>query len=640
MAEYKTPGVYVEESSQSTPTAAQVPTAIPAFIGYTEKANKRGANLTNEPTYVSSLLEFRDIFGGGYTPTEITVKLDEQKSIANVSFGKKFYMFDSIRMFFANGGSQCCIISVGNYSDEIEKERLSDGLELCKREDLPTMIVIPEAVLLPSKDDCYAVQKEALMLSEKLKDRISILDIYEGFKEFGGKNDCVTDFRVGIGITALQYGAAYYPWLQTTFTTNFSFKNVTFKDVKGKDVALENLVSNSAIINNLKTAIADHTAIRSFISSPFGDNLTIKDKFNKVDNKSLNTKAELNHKISKLKAAAEKLIELRDGLSNNIVKNEVKLKTNPNSIFTTILKSLYSIDLALQTGNFDLTKDFLEIDLSKVAANEDVASITDENEIVKFVNPLLGGLLDNFMKLQGSIRTDAGAIEDQLDKNVFDNVPLYQSAVSEIYKELAKLPPSGAIAGIYSQVDNARGIWKAPANVSLANTVKPWVKIDNDQQESLNVDSIGGKSINAIRSFPGQGNLVWGARTLAGNDNDWRYISVRRLFSMVEKTLKQSTAWAVFEPNVEMTWIRLKAMMNNYLTNLWKAGALVGSTPDEAFSVNVGLGTTMTQVDILEGRLNIEVGMSVVRPAEFIVLKFSHKYESAGGEEGGDAPAE
>ena len=103
---------------------------------------------------------------------------------------------------------------------------------------------------------------------------------------------------------------------------------------------------------------------------------------------------------------------------------------------------------------------------------------------------------------------------------------------------------------------------------------------------------------------------------------------------MAEKTLKQSSAWAVFEPNVEMTWIRIKAMMNNYLTNLWKAGALVGGTPDEAFFVNIGVGSTMTQVDVLEGKMIIEVGMAVVRPAEFIIIKFSHKSAgAAGGEE-------
>jgi len=224
-------------------------------------------------------------------------------------------------------------------------------------------------------------------------------------------------------------------------------------------------------------------------------------------------------------------------------------------------------------------------------------------------------------------------IEDNFDKAVYENVKLYKTAVSKIYDEASKLPTAGAIAGIYAQVDGSRGVWKAPANVSVTNIVKPWVKIDNDQQENLNVDPVGGKSINAIRTFPGQGNLVWGARTLAGNDNEWRYISVRRFFNMAEKTLKQSSSWAVFEPNNELTWVKIKAMMNNFLTNLWKAGALQGATPADAFFVNIGLGSTMTQVDILEGKMIIEVGMAVVRPAEFIIIKFSHKVNEAGGGE-------
>jgi hypothetical protein len=203
--------------------------------------------------------------------------------------------------------------------------------------------------------------------------------------------------------------------------------------------------------------------------------------------------------------------------------------------------------------------------------------------------------------------------------------------VSEINLESRKLPTAGAIAGIYATVDASRGVWKAPANVAVSGVVKPTVKIDNDQQETLNVDLVSGKSVNAIRSFTGQGNLVWGARTLAGNDNEWRYISVRRFFNMVEKALKLSSGWAVFESNDSGTWTRLLSSIGAYLTGLWQAGALVGETAAQAYVVKVGLGSTMTQLDILEGRMIIEVGMAVVRPAEFIIIRFSHMI---GGGEG------
>jgi len=172
-------------------------------------------------------------------------------------------------------------------------------------------------------------------------------------------------------------------------------------------------------------------------------------------------------------------------------------------------------------------------------------------------------------------------------------------------------------------------VWKAPANVSLNNVVEPMVRLDNAHQDDLNVDATSGKSINAIRSFAGKGTLVWGARTLAGNDNEWRYVSVRRFFNMVEESVKKSTYWAVFEPNDANTWVKVRGMIENYLTQKWREGALAGATTRDAFFVRCGLGTTMNAQDILEGRMNVEIGMAVVRPAEFIILKFSHKLQTS-----------
>jgi len=190
------------------------------------------------------------------------------------------------------------------------------------------------------------------------------------------------------------------------------------------------------------------------------------------------------------------------------------------------------------------------------------------------------------------------------------------------------LPMSPIMAGIYAAVDSSRGVWKAPANVAISNVVKPTVKITNQQQEGLNVDT-SGKSINAIRTFAGKGTLVWGARTLAGNDNEWRYVPVRRFFNMVEESVKKATEQFVFEPNDANTWTKVRAMIENFLVLQWRAGALAGATPDEAFFVSVGLGKTMTALDILEGRMIVEIGMAAVRPAEFIILRFSHKMQES-----------
>jgi uncharacterized protein len=129
--------------------------------------------------------------------------------------------------------------------------------------------------------------------------------------------------------------------------------------------------------------------------------------------------------------------------------------------------------------------------------------------------------------------------------------------------------------------------------------------------------------------FTGKGNLVWGARTLDGNSNEWRFISVRRLFITVEESAKKATFFFVFEPNDANTWIKVRAMLENYLTLLWREGALAGAKPEHAFFVKCGLGQTMTSQDILDGKLIVEIGMAAVRPAEFIIIRFMHKLQES-----------
>jgi phage tail sheath protein FI len=202
---------------------------------------------------------------------------------------------------------------------------------------------------------------------------------------------------------------------------------------------------------------------------------------------------------------------------------------------------------------------------------------------------------------------------------------VYEGAKAAIRDLPCKLPPSSAMAGIYAAVDNDRGVWKAPANLSINAVIKPSIEFTSRDQEDMNVDPVAGKSVNAIRPFTGKGTLVWGARTLAGNDNEWRYVSVRRFFIFVEESIKKATEGFVFEPNDANTWVRVQGMCENFLTTLWRQGAMQGVKPEHAFYAAVGLGKTMTPLDILEGRMIVEIGMAAVRPAEFIILRFSHK---------------
>jgi hypothetical protein len=212
-----------------------------------------------------------------------------------------------------------------------------------------------------------------------------------------------------------------------------------------------------------------------------------------------------------------------------------------------------------------------------------------------------------------------------LDALKAQNNALYNRAKGAIDNIPCRLPPSAIMAGIYADVDNARGVWKAPANVTVKAVVAPTVTISDKDQENLNIDVNAGRSINAIRTFVGRGTRVWGARTLAGNDNEWRYINVRRFFNFAEESIKKATNQFVFEPNDANTWTRVRSMIENFLIVQWRAGALQGATPEAAFYVRVGLNQTMTALDILEGRMIVEVGMAVVRPAEFIILQFIQK---------------
>ena len=190
------------------------------------------------------------------------------------------------------------------------------------------------------------------------------------------------------------------------------------------------------------------------------------------------------------------------------------------------------------------------------------------------------------------------------------------------------MPPASAMAGVYTMVDNTRGVWKAPANVSLNASVSPSVNITFADQEELNMP-LNGKAVNAIRAFVGEGNLVWGARTLDGNSQDWRYINVRRTLIMLEQSVQAAAKAYVFEPNDANTWITIKSMIENFLYIQWKKGALVGSKPDEAYAVLVGLGSTMTGDDILNGIMRITVLVAVSRPAEFIEITFQQQMQKS-----------
>ena len=549
MGQYKTPGVYIVEKSAFPNSVVEVATAVPAFIGYTEKANNKGKTLLNKAWRISSMSEFISFFGGppkaqykisDVAPPATGDKKDEavetpdkgdkkdtvpvaavESDFSNADKeytleleGSRYFLYHSMMLFFQNGGGACYVISVGSYADSIVKPKLSAGIDVLLKEQEPTMVVIPDAMSL-TEPDCIALQQAALShCGQVMKNRFAILDVFDGYKE-AQDSGCIDKFRNDLGTNSLDFAAAYYPWLNTSIvqTSDLSFANVLNLD-KLREVLRAEL--NTSLVDDKK-------------------------------------KAEIADKITEIGALAD--------LANDKLDSARK-------------KEISDLQAKLKTSN------------AKMSTAEDL------HKILTAVSPL------------------------------------YKSIIESIKLKLNLLPPSAGMAGVYTMVDNSRGVWKAPANVSLNAVISPAVEITNAQQEDLNVTTAG-KSINAIRTFIGEGTLVWGARTLDGNSLDWRYINVRRTMIMLEESIKLATKAYVFEPNVSSTWVTIKSMISNFLTSIWKRGGLAGATPEDAFGVFVGLGETMTPQDILDGMLKVTVLVALSRPAEFIEITFQQQMQKS-----------
>ncbi len=480
MATYRSPGVYVEEISQLSASIAEVESAVPAFVGYTQIAKQQvDDDLLHVATPINSWSDFQQLYGNADVEhaANITIAVNEIRPAAvttgykvtitpNYAAMSPYLLYYAVQQYFANGGGRCYIVSVGKYGASITDTDLKAGLDLVALEDEPTLLVVPEAIRLNAGQ--YTNVVNAMMLqASSLKDRFAILDTLQTTSpktttSIAADVKTVMDATPSDGET-LRYGAAYYPFLESTYPLGFDFPNLT---------------------------LTTHT----IGGNPAGP----EDKSGK--------------KMQDLQSIAS-------AMYNAIVK---------------------------EYGNYHII-----------------------------------------------------------------------------------LPPSAAVAGAYARVDETRGVWKAPANVGLMNVVKPLVSIARPEQDLLNINTDSGKSIDCILTIPGAGTVVMGARTLDGNNNDWKYVNVRRFCSVVEESIQKSTRWVIFEPNTSATWIKVQSMIENYLFLKWRDGALAGAKPEQAYVVNIGLGTTMTADDILEGRMIVEIGMAVARPAEFIILRFEQQTQTS-----------
>jgi len=244
-------------------------------------------------------------------------------------------------------------------------------------------------------------------------------------------------------------------------------------------------------------------------------------------------------------------------------------------------------------------------------------------ELINIDDPkgVMTAYIDNLFTVDSKSPT-----QDEAHSALMNLSPAYKLVMEGILKHLNLMAPSGAMAGIYTMVDNNEGVWVAPANVGIQSVITPAIQITSDMQEDINVP-IDGKSICAIRIFVGRGVLVWGARTLDGNSNDFRYINVRRTLIYIEQSVKAACKAYVYAPNDSSTWTNVSSMVSNFLTGLWKQGGIIGPKPVDAFAVSVGLGSTMTHDDIMNGIMRVSVKVAVSHPADFFDITFQQEMQ-------------
>ncbi|PXY46387.1 phage tail sheath C-terminal domain-containing protein [Flavobacterium hydrophilum] len=695
---YKTPGVYVEEIVKFPPSVAQVETAIPCFIGYTEKAtNKINGDLKLKPTRITSLLEYERFFGFAKPETTISVTIndvsgdngDTRSIVVDQPTSKQpFLMYYSLQLFFANGGGPCYIISVGRYGNDLDEAdtqitainnstALNDGLAELEKVDEPTLILFPDATKVSgiTTTDFYGLYNNALMQCQNLQDRFTLIDTLS-YDESSPTDTNIDDLRAKISSEkdTIKYGAVYYPHLETILDYAFDSSKIILKHYSYTAKAYDQIAAGLVTIENPATGIDATVAKLIDVTTTPGDiSGQVSDLFLQMYSNDATgfdlggtfvsnpaKKTAFLDKLNVLLTSLESLSLLRNSLNDEanaaistisdedmVIANSITSTLTAFNLNFTDANKIDSVYKNLKTLKKKIQDENATAKLLKIISTDTVSFDKELKKLVNYtdLNTQTGITIvtNNFSGIKASLLSLVNAIKSVSGKDVnngalngrklstlenIDNAT-FNKILTEIYNLPITLPPSSAIAGVYARVDRDRGVWKAPANVSLNYVIKPTVQITNTIQDNLNIDTVAGKSINAIRTFTGKGTLVWGSRTLAGNDSEWRYVPVRRFFNMAEESIKKASEQFVFEPNDANTWIRVRAMIENFLILQWRAGALAGAKPEQAFYVRIGLGQTMSAMDILDGKMIIEIGMAVVRPAEFIILRFSHKMQES-----------
>ena len=587
MAEYLSPGVYVEEYDSGATPMQGVSTSTAGFVGLAERGPVIG-----QPQLVTSFADYKRMYGG---------------YLSQAAYGSNRFLPYAVEQFFANGGARAYIMRAVP-GDAKAGSRTTGVLKLTAANPGAWSDELRVTVTPASKAKTQVLAVNGADLTLKNADGFNPGDVVE---LFDGKtvahatvksvlDKVVTlDAPCTLDVADTKVGTAkYIKTCEITLTARLGETVETFENLSLKPDALNNVC--------VKTAKSDLICVEvTAAKAPAAPAPKEKDK----DGKEIPAPAP--------KAASIVPYELCGGSGSELV---LTLQGGSNGSVLTVTPDAFlgkddgpgkrtGLQAFQENGNVSIMA------IPGVTAPEVQASLIAfcENKKSCFA------ILDVPMELKKT--NDVANFRDMYDSTYAAMYHPWLEMYDAGSKRSAYFPPSGAMAGIYARTDIERGVHKAPANEVVRGCTGLSCAYNEGEQDILN--PIG---VNLIRSFTGRGIRVWGARTISSNGL-WKYLNVRRLFIYVEESIKANTNWVVFEPNSTTLWNRVTRTIETFLATCWRDGALAGSTPSEAFFVECG-PTTMTQDDIDNGRLICQIGIAPVKPAEFVIFRITQKTAS------------
>lgn len=575
MAEYLSPGVYVEEFESGGKPMEGVGTSTAGFIGLAEKGPIEGL-----PQLVTNFADFKRKYGSYLSENE---------------FGDYRFLSYGVEHFFINGGTRAFI------------SRVAPNDAKCAVGSVPA----EEPFLkITAKNPGAWGNNISVVITPASKAKTQILEIVDSpsGKKYRVKSS--VGFHAGDVVLFTDKTTVAYNRVVKSQDNMLEFANEFSEDVVDKNLLPQKYITTCEF--NLEVKADDQVELYENLSFNIESANHVEKKTAKSDIVSVHCLKPVSDNAPFLALA---------GMDEELAVVSLTLNGGTNGSVAKLSAADF-IGTDNGAGKRTGIQSFMDNDSVSIMA---VPGVVDPNVQLMLVAHC-EGLGSRFAVLD--MPKDAKKLDDIMaHRDIFDSnyAALYHPWL-QVFDPLDKrniaIPPSGSMLGIFARSDNTKGVHKAPANEVVRACVGLECQFNKGEQDMLNP-----KGVNLIRSFPGQGIRVWGARTATSNPS-WKYVNVRRLFIYIEESIKANTNWAVFEPNTEMLWARVQRTIEGFLTGMWRDGALAGTTPEEAFFVNIGR-ETMSQDDIDNGRLICVIGVAPVKPAEFVIFRISQKTSDA-----------